>query len=105
MYAVRDPTPLVEGPGRLTSLGHDSFALRATAPGRFLVRVRYTRFLDAHARWRARGGSAPAAGRYVSANRPGRAARRALRRWRSARGARVLRAAIRTIRLQIVSAG
>src|ERR1700683_3583315 len=44
VYAVRDPTPLLEGPGRLTSLGHDSFALRALAPGRFIVRVRFTRY-------------------------------------------------------------
>ncbi|MGH2877482.1 MAG: hypothetical protein ACRDLV_14620, partial [Solirubrobacteraceae bacterium] len=44
VYAVRGPTPLVEGPGRLTSLGSDAFALRATGPGRLLVRVRFTRF-------------------------------------------------------------
>jgi len=44
VYAVRDPTPLLEGPGRLTALGHDSFALRALTPGRFLVRVRFTRY-------------------------------------------------------------
>jgi hypothetical protein len=44
IYAVLDPTPLLEGPGRLVSLGHDSFALRAVSPGRFLARVRYTRY-------------------------------------------------------------
>jgi hypothetical protein len=44
IYAVLAPTPLVSGPGRLTSLGHDSFALRASSPGSFLVRVRYTRY-------------------------------------------------------------
>jgi hypothetical protein len=69
VYAVRDPTPLVAGPGRLTSLGHDSFALRATAPGRFLVRVRYTRF------WTLTTGSgsiaqAPGGWTYVTANQP-----------------------------------
>jgi hypothetical protein len=70
VYAVRDPTPLLEGPGRLTSLGHDSFALRADAPGRFLVRVRYTRF------WTLTAGGghvaeAPGGWTYVFADRPG----------------------------------
>jgi hypothetical protein len=71
VYAVRDATPLLEGPGRLTSLGHDSFTLRATAPGRFLVRVRYTRF------WKsttgaARVSEAPGGWTYVVADAPGR---------------------------------
>jgi hypothetical protein len=44
IYAVRSPTPLAEGPGRLTALTHDSFALHAEAAGSFLVRVRYTRY-------------------------------------------------------------
>jgi hypothetical protein len=70
VYAVRGATPLLEGPGRLTSLGHDSFSLRALAPGRFLVRVRYTRF------WTLTGGGgrvseAPGGWTYVTANRPG----------------------------------
>jgi hypothetical protein len=70
VYAVRDPTPLLVGPGRLTSLGHDSFALRADAPGRFLVRVRYTRY------WTLTAGSAsiaqaPGGWTYVTANAPG----------------------------------
>jgi hypothetical protein len=42
IYAVGAPQPLAEGPGRLTALGHESFALNVTAPGSFLVRVRYT---------------------------------------------------------------
>ncbi len=42
IYAVRDATPIAAGPGRLTSLGHESFALAASAPGSFVVRVRYT---------------------------------------------------------------
>jgi hypothetical protein len=42
IYAVRAPTPLAAGPGVLMALGHDSFALRASAPGGFLVRVHYT---------------------------------------------------------------
>jgi len=44
VYRVLAATPLLSGPGRLTSLGSDSFALRATSPGRFVVRVRFTRF-------------------------------------------------------------
>jgi hypothetical protein len=44
IYAVRAPTPLAVGPGRLTSLGHESFALMATSPGSFLVRVHFTRY-------------------------------------------------------------
>jgi DNA-binding beta-propeller fold protein YncE len=44
VYRVLAPTPLASGPGRLTSLGNDSFSLRATSAGSFLVRVHYTRF-------------------------------------------------------------
>jgi len=42
IYAVRAPTPLVSGPGRVTALGHDSLSLQADAPGSLLVRVRWT---------------------------------------------------------------
>jgi hypothetical protein len=42
IYAVREPTPLVSGPGRVTALGHESVAVTASAPGSLLVRVRYT---------------------------------------------------------------
>jgi hypothetical protein len=42
IYAVRAPQPLASGPGKLTALGHDSFALSVSAPGPLLVRVRYT---------------------------------------------------------------
>jgi hypothetical protein len=45
IYAVAGATPLLSGPGRLTSLGHDSFTLHADAPGLFLMRVHYTRYL------------------------------------------------------------
>jgi hypothetical protein len=45
IYAVAGATPLLSGPGRLSSLGHDSFTLHADAPGRFLVRVHYSRYL------------------------------------------------------------
>ena len=44
VYEVLHSTPLLEGPGRLTALGHDSFALAAAAPGSFTVRVHYTRY-------------------------------------------------------------
>jgi hypothetical protein len=70
VYAVRDPTPLLEGPGRLTALGSNAFALRATRPGRLLVRVRWTRF------WTIIAGSgyiarAPGGWTYVFADRSG----------------------------------
>jgi hypothetical protein len=45
IYAVDAPTPILTGLGSLTSLGHDSFALRARAAGRLLVRVHYSRYL------------------------------------------------------------
>ncbi len=45
IYAVDAPTPIAAGPGRLVSLGPDSFALRADSPGSFLVRVHFSRYL------------------------------------------------------------
>jgi hypothetical protein len=42
IYAVRSPAPLASGPGRVTSLGHESVGLQADAPGSLLVRVRWT---------------------------------------------------------------
>jgi hypothetical protein len=44
IYAVVAPTPVLSGPGRLVSLGHESFALDARSSGSFLVRVRFTRY-------------------------------------------------------------
>lgn len=44
VYRVLDATPLVQGQGRMSALGHDSFGLLAKAPGRLLVRVRFTRY-------------------------------------------------------------
>ena len=44
VYRVLAPTPLLSGPGHLTALGHDSFALHADSAGRFVVRVRFTRY-------------------------------------------------------------
>jgi hypothetical protein len=44
IFQVLSPTPLLSGPGRLTSLGHDSFGLRALSAGSFVVRVHFTRY-------------------------------------------------------------
>jgi hypothetical protein len=44
IYAVLGARPLAHGPGALLALGHDWFALRARAAGRFVVRVHYTRY-------------------------------------------------------------
>jgi len=44
VYRVLDAEPLLQGPGRLVALGHDSFAIAAARAGSFQVRVRYTRY-------------------------------------------------------------
>ncbi|HEY2181022.1 MAG TPA: hypothetical protein VGH09_05040 [Solirubrobacteraceae bacterium] len=44
IYAVAGAPAIASGPGRLTSLGHESFALQASARGSFVVRVHYTRY-------------------------------------------------------------
>jgi hypothetical protein len=44
IYEVLGATPLAQGPGTLSGMGHDWFALRAHARGSFTVRVRYTRY-------------------------------------------------------------
>jgi hypothetical protein len=44
IYAVAGATAIATGAGRLTSLGHESFALQASARGSLLVRVHYTRY-------------------------------------------------------------
>jgi hypothetical protein len=44
IYEVLDATPLAVGPGRLTSLGQESFALRAASAGTFQLRLRFTRY-------------------------------------------------------------
>ncbi len=71
IFRVLAPTPLASGPGRLTSLGHDSFALSARAPGRFVVRVHFTRYWSIT---RGVGCVAPAPGGWtsVSVRTPGR---------------------------------
>jgi hypothetical protein len=71
IFAVASPTPIAAGPGALTSLGHDSFALDARAAGSFLVRVHYTRYwalADGH----GCVGPAPGGWTRVSARAPGR---------------------------------
>lgn len=63
IFRVLAPSPLASGPGALTSLSHESFSLRAYAPGRFLVRVHFTRY------WTITSGSAcvaPAPGGWTS---------------------------------------
>ncbi|MGD1059339.1 MAG: hypothetical protein ABR992_18215, partial [Solirubrobacteraceae bacterium] len=63
IFRVLAPTPLASGPGTLTALGHDSFALRARAAGRFVVRVHFTRY------WTLTSGSgcvAPAGGGWTA---------------------------------------
>ncbi len=42
LFEVRSPTPLAQPPSVLTQLHSDSFMLRASRPGTFLVRVRFT---------------------------------------------------------------
>ena len=71
VYAVLAPTPIASGPGRLTSLGSDSFALDATSRGSFLVRVHFTRY------WTLEQGAgcvepAPGGWTSVSVRAPGR---------------------------------
>jgi hypothetical protein len=44
VFRVEGGTPVASGPGRLTELGHDTFTLQADRPGRFLVRVHFTRY-------------------------------------------------------------
>lgn len=44
IYAVVDARPLASGPGGLVAVGGQSFTLRCSAPGSFLVRIHYTPF-------------------------------------------------------------
>jgi hypothetical protein len=44
IFAVRSPTPLLSGPGRLTALGNETFTLRAAAAGNFIIRAHFTRY-------------------------------------------------------------
>ena len=71
LYRVLDATPLLEGPGRLTALGHAAFALDARARGTLLARIHYTRYFTVTA---GAGcvASAPEGWTYVRARAPGR---------------------------------
>ena len=63
IFRVLAPTSLASGPGSLTSMGHDSFAVRARSPGSFVVRVHFTRY------WSISSGSgcvAPAPGGWTA---------------------------------------
>ena len=71
VYAVRGATPLLEGPGRLTSLGSDTFAVYAREPGRLLVRVHYTRY-DTVVSGHGCVASAPGGWTYVQASAAGK---------------------------------
>lgn len=51
IYAVTDPTPIVQGNATLTALGPDSLTLRVHHPGSALVRVRYSPY------WAVSGGA------------------------------------------------
>src|SRR5437764_3927877 len=44
LYAVDRPVPLLSGPGRLLSATPDSFTFRAERPGRFVMRLHFTRY-------------------------------------------------------------
>jgi hypothetical protein len=44
IYRVIGSTPLLSGPGTLTSLSSDTFTLRANRPGSFVMRTHYTRY-------------------------------------------------------------
>ena len=70
VYAVRAPTPLLSGPGKLTALGSESFALHARAAGTLLARIHYTRYFTVVS---GDGcvASAPGGWTYVRARAPG----------------------------------
>ncbi len=50
VYAVSDPTPIVQGPATLTHLGSDDLAITAHHAGKLFVRVRFTPY------WSIEGG-------------------------------------------------
>ncbi|NUU20655.1 MAG: hypothetical protein HOV68_03925 [Streptomycetaceae bacterium] len=47
IWEVADPTPLLDGPGRLTRLDPSSFTLAADQPGTFTVRIHHTAWFTA----------------------------------------------------------
>ena len=70
IYAVLGATALAQGPGALSGVGHDWFALRVRAAGRFLVRVHYTRYWTVQ-RGAACVSAAPEGWTVVTARAPG----------------------------------
>jgi hypothetical protein len=70
IYEVVGATPLAQGPGTLSGLGHDWFALRARTAGSLTVRVRYTRYWTVTA-GAACVGRAPGGWTAVTARRAG----------------------------------
>jgi len=70
VFRVIGATPIATGPGRLAAMGHDSFALRATGAGSFLVRVHYTRYMTL-TQGSGCVGSAPGGWTRVSVDGPG----------------------------------
>jgi hypothetical protein len=70
VYAVADATPMLEGPGELTALGSEAFALDARTPGTFLMRIHYSRYFTVVS---GSGcvASAPGGWTYVRAHAPG----------------------------------
>jgi hypothetical protein len=44
LFAVRDPTPLVQAPARMLFVGVDSFTLRVPQPGSYEVRLHWTSY-------------------------------------------------------------
>ena len=71
VYEVRDATPILSGPGRLTALGNESFALEARTAGTLLARVHYTRY-DTVVSGDACVSDAPGGWTYVHARARGR---------------------------------
>ncbi len=73
VWAVREPTPLLAGPARLTALGSEGFALDAKAPARLLARVHYTPYFAVKS-GDASVTEAPGGWTYVDAKAAGRIA-------------------------------
>lgn len=71
VYQVLGATSLLAGAGRLTALGHTTFALDARARGTLLARIHYTRYFTVTA-GDACVASAPGGWTYVRARAPGR---------------------------------
>jgi hypothetical protein len=71
VYAVRDPTPLAQGPAAVTGLTADSVTLRVARPGSILLRVHTNNY------WALRGvpGCVAPAGAFtrITATRAGQA--------------------------------